>query len=197
MEFKDLQDQWQKARQETSEQIPSSDKMESHIRQSNRLQLNQHLANGLILGLTWIGLLLFYILQAPLESFLGGLGIGLLLGSLGARILLEMYSYHYYKRIQPTQATSTKESNMMDYYRFRKKLHDFWSPIILLIYFVGIGVQVPEFSIYFPLQQILIWLGLFLVSGSLIFWLARRGIKKEMDALRSLIKLTNSEESTS
>ena len=171
--------------------------MESHIRQSNRLQLNQHLANGLILGLTWIGLLLFYILQAPLESFLGGLGIGLLLGSLGARILLEMYSYRYYKRIQPTQATSTKESNMMDYYQFRKKLHDLWSPIILMIYFVGIGVQIPEFSNYFPLQQILIWLGLFLVSGSLIFWLARRGIQKEMDALRSLIKLTNSEKPTS
>jgi len=197
MEFKDLQDQWQKAREDSSEHIPSSEMMESHIRQNNRLQLNQHLANGLILGLTWICLLLFYMLQAPLESFLGRLGIGLLLGSLGVRILLEIYSYRYYTRIQPTQTTLIKESNMMDYYLFRKKLHDLWSPIILLIYFVGIGLQVPEFANYFPFKQIMIWSGLFLVSGSLIFLLARRGIQKEMDALRSLIKLTNSEEPTS
>ena len=191
MEFEELKKQWNTAKESQSQMAQDPAQMEASIRHNNRFQLNQHIANGLILSVTWMTLLFFYLLIAPMQSGLGRTGALLLLLSLGIRITLEIGSFRYYKRIQPTLATLEKEGKMMKYYLFRKRLHDFWSPVIVLVYLLGIGLQVPEFLQYFSVAQISLWLGLFLASGAFIFWGARRGIRKEMEALRAVIHLKN------
>lgn len=189
MDFNELQNEWNQAKTDPSSPSLSATQMEEKIRSNRSFQLNQHLGNGAILLLVWIGIALFYLVQAPLETGLGRLGICLLLGSLGARIVLEAFSYRYYRRIQPTLTTLAKEEEMLHYYRFRKSLHDKWTGIIIGLYLLGVGLQVPEFSNYIALNQILLYLGLFALSGGVIFWLARKSTLREMQALRELIKL--------
>ena len=189
MDFNKLQNEWNQAKASPSSTPVSGRQMEEKIRANRAFQLNQHLGNGAILLVVWIGIALFYLLQAPLETGFGRLGIVLLLGSLGARIVLEAFSYRYYRRIQPTLTTLAKEEEMLRYYRFRKRLHDKWTGVIIAFYLLGIGLQVPEFSNYIALNQILLYLGLFALSGVVIFWLARKSTLREMEALRELIKL--------
>ena len=189
MELEDLKKQWDQAKESVSANNAGAAEMEAEIRRHNRFQLNQHVFNGLILLLTWGVLLYFYTVVASMQTVLGQAGAFILLSSLGLRIALEIGSFIYFRKIQPTLSTLDKEYHMMRYYRFRKKLHDVWSPIIVLVYLIGVGLQVPEFLQYFSVGRISLWLGLFLVSGILIFWGARKGIKKEMNSLRAVIRL--------
>lgn len=189
MDFNELQNEWNQANANPSSTPLSGKEMEDKIRTNRTFQLNQHLGNGAILLLTWIGIALFYALQAPLETGLDRLGIVLLLGSLGVRIVLEALSYRHYSRIQPTLTTLAKEEEMLHYYQFRKRLHDKWTGGIIGLYLLGIGLQIPEFLNYIALNQILLYLGLFALSGVVIFWLARKSTLREMNALRELIKL--------
>ena len=189
MELEELQEQWEQAKKSASSKNSGAAEMEAQIRRHNRFQLNQHLLNTLILLVTWGVLLYFYNVVASMQTVLGQVGSFLLIFSLGVRIALEIGSFGYFRKIQPTLSTLDKEHKMMSYYRFRKKLHDVWSPVIVMIYLIGVGLQVPEFLEYFSAKRISLWLGLFLASGLLIFWGARKGIKKEMDALRAVIRL--------
>jgi hypothetical protein len=189
MDFNELQKEWEQAKASQSSTALSGEQMEEKIKANSKLQLNQHLGNGAILLITWLGIAAFYLYKAPLETSLGRLGISLLLGSLGIRIVLEAFSFRYYSRIQPTLSTRAKEEEMLRYYHFRKSLHDKWTAVIILLYLLGVGLQIPEFSNYIAFDQILLYLGLFALCGGGIFWLARRSTVREMNALRELIKL--------
>ena len=134
----------------------------------------------LIAFLFWVG---YY------EDWKLNLGLGLMIGSLGVRVFLEIKSTFDLRTIQPHLATSQFLQKLKSYRQGRLQLQKWLTPIIYLIYGVGLilflmaikpAFSVPVF-IYFVVSGLGFWIG--------FIWVIRSSYRKErevLDQLRSI-----------
>jgi hypothetical protein len=121
------------------------------------------------------------------------LGLLLMAGSLLLRVVLEYASYRRFNRIDIQADLSAYTSSVTRFYKGRKKIHFYLTPLVLLLYFGGFVVLLPVFKQTFTTGFYLY----LVVSGTLIccffVWMIARQVKKEMRLLDFLKNLTNSD----
>lgn len=117
-------------------------------------------------------------------------GLSLMLGSLGIRVFLELWSRLQLRQLQPHQATAVFVEKVCRYYENRKRIQFVWTPIIYLTYGIGlsfflIAIQ-PHLSfaffVYCLITGIGFWLG--------FIWVIRKSYQKERETLNQLGMIT-------
>lgn len=135
--FEELQNAWNNNDQEIDEsflnQLPDNIKK---INAKKRITM-------LVLGMTAI-ILLIYLLwigkDAPL-LFIAGLGI--MITSLLIRIVLEQLSIHKLSKIPKDHSFYAHQDLLKSYYTSRLALHQWITPLILIVYWIGFVMLLP------------------------------------------------------
>ena len=143
--------------------------------------------NIAVLSVVFIGISLFFRFVAPMATTLGRIGIGLMLGSLFLRILIECYTWQLGRHLYFHENADAALNMARQYHRLRRIIHGPLTAAVLILYTVGLLFLFPEFSLYLPFNQLTLFLGLYIVAALVLFWRIGREVKKE---LRQLAQLT-------
>ena len=176
--------------QETKSIIrPSTSNVEALIAQAKahrKHTRNFHGGNiAVLLGVVF-GLIVFFRYVAPLQTLLSHVGIGLMIGGLLLRIVIELYSLVRSTRIDLSANARQATDDALAFLRFRKTVHGWVTITIVLLYSLGFYLLTPEFSQYFSLPWMILIDGSYLVGAAILIGLIRRGIRKEVTALEEL-----------
>ncbi len=85
----------------------------------------------------WIGAYRFNILAV---------GLGVMIGVILLRILLEWISVNKLKKIKPDSSMIEFGSRMADFYAWRRRIHFIFIPIIYICYIAGFAALLPSFK---------------------------------------------------
>ncbi|MGB3851886.1 MAG: hypothetical protein WA958_18095 [Tunicatimonas sp.] len=185
----ELHQLWQQAKQTHRAALPDATSLINRAKAHQRHTRNFHFGNMAVLSATVAGLLVFFRYVAPLQTTLSHLGIGLMIGGLLLRILIEGYSVVRSARINLSANAQQATSDALTFLRFRKVVHGWVTIAIVLLYSLGFYLLTPEFSQYFSLPWMILIDGSYLVGAAVLIILIRRGIKREMTALAELVAI--------
>ncbi len=147
---------------------------------------NFHWGNIAVLLGVVVGLIAFFRYVAPLQTTLSHGGIGLMIGGLLLRILIEGYSLIRSSRVDLSADAQQATHEALTFLRFRKTIHGWVTVAIVLLYSLGFYLLTPEFNQYFSLPWMILIDGSYLVGAVILIGLIRRGIRKEVTALEEL-----------
>ena len=104
------------------------------------------------------------------------------------RWLLERYSFRKWQHIKPTLSAEVYMKKITSFYRWRKKLHIVYTPILIVIYTIGFLLLLPYFeeSLSRGFYLYVIWSGA--VSIAVICIIIFRQVRRELRLLRFLRK---------
>ena len=188
-EFKNLQQKWQKQKNELEDNTSSFEQTVSTIENKRKKGLSFHYGNIIILLVTLIGLFLFFYFVAPVQELLSRIGVGFMMIGILLRILIEIFSSIKSKKINKLDTALKTTELTLDFYTFRKKIHGAITHIIFVLYLVGFYMISPEFSNYFSLWQMILMDVSCLVVLAFVYVQMRKGIKNEMKILQEIIAL--------
>ena len=186
-ELKDLKDIWGKARKVHPDQPDVADVVAASERKFQKTQ-GMHIGTIVILSITLFGLMAFFYFIAPMQDILSRAGIGLMLGGLLIRIVIEIISQTRSSRLDFAGAASKVNEQYRQYHSYRMRIHGPITATILVAYTVGFYLLIPEFSRYF--DTITIWLlGLSYIPAAMIFgFFIRKGIRDEKVYLEEILR---------
>lgn len=188
-DFKNLQQKWQKQKNELEENTSSFEQIVSTIESKKKKGLSFHYGNIIILVVTLIGLFLFFYSVAPVQELLSRIGVGFMMIGILLRIVIEVFSSIKSKKINKLDTALKTTELTIDFYKFRKKIHGAITYIIFVLYLVGFYMISPEFSNYFSLWQMILMDVSCFVIIAFIYIQMQKGIKKEMNILLEIIAL--------
>ena len=188
-EFKNLQQKWQKQKNELGDSSSSFEQIVSTIELKRKKGLSFHYGNIIILLVTLIGLFLFFYFVAPVQELLSRIGVGFMMIGILLRIVIEVFSSIKSKKINKLDTALRTTELTLDFYTFRKKIHGAITHIIFVLYLVGFYMISPEFSNYFSFWQMILMDVSCFVILAIIYIQMRKGIKKEMNMLLEIIAL--------
>ncbi len=143
----------------------------------------------IILSITLIGIVLFFIYVAPVQEIMSKIGAWLMIVGLLFRIIIEIMSISKAKRIKKIDNTLDNLENLEKFHRFRKIIHNIISPIILTAYTIGFFIITPEFSKYIEFWYLTLYCISYFVAGIIIFSVIRKSVKKEMKKIDEILSL--------
>ena len=103
-----------------------------------KLKKDQYWTIG-ILSTTLLVLAFFFYEIGQFGDWKLIMGLSLMLGSLGIRVFLELWSRFQLRQLQPHQATAVFVEKVRRYYENRKRIQFVWTPIIYLTYGIGLS----------------------------------------------------------
>ena len=183
----DIVNQWKKAKQ----QVPGDSAVDQLIRSAQSKQkasLAFHYGNMIVLAGVAVMLILFFIFLFPFREFISRTGVALMVGGLVIRIIIEYYSATKSRTIDVSENALTNTDRTLEFYNFRKRIHGPVTITIVAVYCIGLGLLTPEFYKYIG-PIIFLFDGMFCVSGVIIIWQVRKGIKKEMTDLKDILEI--------
>ena len=151
--------------------------------------LDFHYGNIVVLSITFIVIGLFFFYVTPFRDTLSRIGVGLMLGGLLLRIIIEVFSIMKSKKVQLTNDSSSATDDAISFYAFRKKIHGPVTITIVGLYMLGFFFLSPEFSRYIAMKWMIIMDGSFVIGAFILIWVIRKGIKDEMRNLEELIEV--------
>lgn len=181
----DLKNQWKDAKQETPER-PSTTEVIYLAKKKMKSVVKMQIGNIAILTVTLIGISAFFVYVAPLEDTLSHVGIGLMLGGLLLRILIECYSIYRSYALDMSDAAAAANEETLRYYVYRKIIHGPVTIGILVAYTIGFYVLTPEFARYFTTTQVVLMDISYLAAAAIFGYSIRKAIKTEMRVLDEL-----------
>lgn len=140
-DFQDLKSKWD---QQPEVEIPSNG-IEVILKKINTLKYKQRISNVVLLTTVLILTGFFFYINAY-SNTLVTFALLLMIGSLLIRVFLEYLSIKKLKQLDVTKSASTFNSNMVEYYQRRIKIHYIISPIIMLLYITGFIILLPFFK---------------------------------------------------
>ena len=183
----DIVNQWKKAKQ----QVPGDNAVDQLIQSAKskqKVSLAFHYGNMIVLAGVAVMLVLFFIFLFPFREFISRIGVALMVGGLVARIIIEYYSATKSRTIDVSENALSNTDRTLEFYNFRKHIHGPITITIVAIYCIGLGLLTPEFYKYIG-PIIFLFDGMFCVSGAIIIWQVRKGIKKEMTDLNAILEI--------
>lgn len=187
--FEQLKNTWKEARKEQPS-IDSSAMLRT-ILKNHASSKRAHLMNVLILFITVLGLTAFFYFVAPMQETLSRVGIGLMVGGLIVRIIIELVSHQKARQIDYSTNSSLSAKQAQEFFAYRKKIHGPVTFIIVALYTIGFYSLTPEFSNYFSPLWMWIIDGSYLLIGVLLFLGIRKGIVREIRDLKRIGDLQN------
>ncbi|WP_258100809.1 hypothetical protein [Marinoscillum pacificum] len=188
--FDQLKNSWKAAKQEHP--TPSKPDMLQTVKANYSKSKTAHIWNAIILGLVFIGLAAFFYFVAPMQEILSRIGIGLMIGGLIVRIIIELVSHQKANNIDYAAASNESAEQARNFYAYRKKIHGPVTITIIALYTIGFYALTPEFSKYFSTFWMWMMDGSYLVIGVVLFVIIRRGVVQEMRDLKQITELQNS-----
>lgn len=188
-EFNDLKNAWKEARKETGKAPLAIGALVDKAKARKKSTLYFQYGNIIILTVVLIGITLCFIYLFPFQELLSRSGVFLMISGLVIRIAVEIFSTIKSKNIQFTDHALKATSNTLDYYQFRKTVNGPITISLVVIYVVGFYMLTPEFIKHIDWRLMLLFDIMFSISGVILIWQIRKGIKKEMDDLKEIVHL--------
>ena len=188
-DFKALQNSWKSSRNNIKTPTNNFDILYKKIEQKQKENFSFYYGTIIILTITLIAISLFFYYMAPVKETLSRIGAGLMITGLAFRILIEIVSVIKAKRINKLDKTLQTVDNSLNFHQFRKTIHQVYSPIIIGFYSIGFYIICPEFMLY--MSVLMIWfIGIsYLIMGTVLFIIIRKGVVDEMQKLRDIMEL--------
>ncbi|MCS5491389.1 hypothetical protein [Algoriphagus limi] len=169
--------------QKSADEILSSAKL-----YLKKLKRDQYFVIG-ILTLTLTALIFFFYRIGQFGDWKLISGLGMMIGSLVLRVLLEFWSKIGLKRLHTFLSTQDFLDSVKRYYQSRKQIQKVFTPIIYLIYGIGIVLFLiaiqpflsPIFFAYCVITGLGFWFG--------FIWVIRKSYRKERDLIEQLSKI--------
>ncbi len=188
-DFKALQDSWKSSRNNIKTTTNNFDILYKKIEQKQKENFSFYYRTIIILLITLIAISMFFYYMAPVRETLSRIGAGLMITGLAFRIIIEIISVIKAKQINKLDKTLQTVENSINFHRFRKTIHQVYSPIIIGFYSIGFYMIFPEFILYMSIWMI--WfIGIsYLIMGTVLFIVIRKGVVDEMQKLRDIMEL--------
>ncbi len=190
-DFNELQRQWQKDKEDIESNPEIIDNMLSSVKKKKDATIRFQFGNIIVLLITMIGISVFFYYVAPVKEFISRIGVGLMIGGLLIRIIIELISVVKSKKIDVGDEVLEATQNALNFYTFRKKIHGPVTIIIIALYTIGFYMITPEFSLYFDTWQMILIDVSYLVAALIFIPIVRKSIKKEVKTLLEIIELKN------
>lgn len=188
----ELKNLWNKEKSSAPQQSLNISQVIELAEKKKKSTTNHQIGNVLILMATAILISLFFIYVAYFNRLISHIGSGLMLGSLGVRIVIELYSIYLSKKIDLSENTFKTNGELIKFFNFRRKIHSPVTITILILYTIGFYLLTPEFSSYFSFSMMIL-IDLSYVLAAFIFcWSIRKAVRKEMHYLNEILRLQSS-----
>ena len=181
-DFQQLESRWNKQK---NIEIPKNGALKV-IDQTENIRNKQKITK-IVLALTVIILVGFFIYISAINNLEVTLALGLMIASVIIRIILEILSLNQLKRLQFQNNLRTFKAEIKHYYKRRIVTHYILTPIIILAYCIGFVLLLPYFEknlssgfyIYIKISSVIIFITL-----SSFF---AHHIKREINGLKNII----------
>ena len=184
-----LTDSWNAAKKSILPPQQSAQQLLHAARKGNRSILRFHSWNIAILMVTLAGIIAFFVKVAPVRETISRTGAGLMIGGLIIRIIVEVTSLLQYKKIHFGDTALDATDKAIRFYNFRKRIHGPVTLTILLAYFIGAFLLLPEFSIHISTPVLTLMYSGFVLSAFIFGWQIKKSMKKELDNISLLGKI--------
>lgn len=187
--FAQLQNSWNEAKKAN----PSAPNAENVLKIASKKHADSkkaHLMNVLTLVMVVLGLSAFFYLLAPMQDTLSRVGIGLMIGGLIIRIIIELISHRKAQSIDYSTSSKNSTHQALAFYNYRKKIHGPVTLTIIGLYTIGFYALTPEFSRYFSTFWMWMMDGSYVIIMVILFIIIRKGVVREM---RDLAKIKDLE----
>ena len=188
-QFSELENAWQQSKKNLQHSSIGLDEFYKKIRANKKENFAFYYGTIIILSITFIGIASFFYSIAPVEKLLSRTGVSFMLIGLFIRIIIEIISISKSKKVHVLDSSLDTVNNTIAFHKFRKKIHEIISPIIIVFYTVGFYMITPEFRLYLPFWSVVFWDVSYLVMAVVLFIQIRKGVKKEMKILQGMINL--------
>ncbi len=182
--FEELQSSWNKSRQEINTDQQKIDSLISSARSKQKSNLYFYYGNIAILAITVLVLIVVWQQWMPFRELLSKIGIGIMIGSLVLRIIVEIFSTFKSRNINLLDTAVNSNEERISYYQFRKAVHGPVTITLITTYLIGLLMIMPELNLYISTTWLVIFVDAFVVSGLFIIYKVRQSIKQEMENLR-------------
>ncbi|HZY82899.1 MAG TPA: hypothetical protein VFE50_25440 [Cyclobacteriaceae bacterium] len=190
-EFDDLKSIWRSAKKNPGHLTVSTADLIRHAESKKRSSIVTHYANMGVLTAVAIMLALAFYFWFPFREVLSRIGIGLMIGGLLIRIVIEAYSVRKSKIVKVSDTTAEATENTIAFLEFRKKVNGPVTYGIVGLYIVGFYVLSPEWSRYISTSALVLTDVGFLFGAIGMTWLIRGGIRQEMEDLQIVADIKN------
>lgn len=188
--FDQLKNSWKEAKKE--HQTPAKTDILKAVKDNYSKSKTAHIWNAAILGFVVIGLAAFFYYVAPMQETLSRVGIGLMIGGLIVRIIIELISHQKATHIDYAAASNESAAQAKNFYAFRKKIHGPVTITIIALYTIGFYALTPEFSRHFSTFWMWMMDGSYVIIAVILFWGIRKGVVQEMKNLQQINDLQQS-----
>lgn len=189
--FDQLKNSWKEAKEGQSSVGNSSDMLKV-ARENHNKSKKAQIGNVIVLSLVVIGLCAFFYFLAPLQETLSRIGIGLMIGGLLVRIIIELVSYQKASKIDYSSSSTDTMQQAQTFYNYRKRIHGPVTITIIALYTIGFYALTPEFSKYFDTFWMWMIDGSYVIIAIILFLGIRKGVVQEMKDLKQINELQQS-----
>jgi hypothetical protein len=188
-EFDNLKNKWKAARKDVAA-IPSAiGELVNKAEAKKKKALYHQFGNIIVLTLVLIIISFCFYYFFPFRELLSRVGMFLMIAGLAVRISVEIFSTIKSRNIQFGDHALKTTVNTLAYYKFRKTVNGPVTISLVATYVIGFYILTPEFIKYVDWRWMLLFDTLFSISGVILIWQIRKGIRKEMDDLRDIVQL--------
>jgi hypothetical protein len=187
--FSELESVWQSGKENIQSSPESLQTIYAQIQQNKRSNFLFYYGTIIILSITFIAVASFFYFVAPVQETLSRIGVGLMLGGLFIRIILEVVTGIRSKKVHVQRNSLEAVNHAIAFYKFRKKVQFLVAPTIVVLYTIGFYIITPEFLEYLSTESVIFFDVLYLFLAIFLFVQIRRGVIKEIRTLNETIQL--------
>ena len=151
-----------------------------------KFSATQHLLTISVLVTTLL-LLFFFLMKSGYSSLLFHIGIGLMMIALVLRIAFEFYSYHLLKRNNAVAETLIYLHQIASYFRKRKRIHQPYTIITVVLYASGVILLMPDFYRILSTSFFIYILISFVVALVILVFFIRKKVQRELAGFKEII----------
>ena len=188
-DFNHLKNLWAESK---NAQIPPSSDLEVIIttaQQKMKSTVRSQWSTIIILAVALVIISAFFRYEAQFKQTISHIGIGLMLGGLVLRILLELISIFLSGKINLTETALKSNDASMSYFRFRKIMNGPVTISIVILYSIGFYMLTPEFSLYFTIPMMVLIDVSYILAAAIFTWSIRIAVKREMTLLYEIVRI--------
>lgn len=188
-DFNHLKNLWKESKKD--QVLPFSDIQEIIKTAQKKMRSTIRLQWGtiIILAITFAVISAYFIYVAQFKQTISHVGIGLMLGGLMVKIVLELISILLSGKIKLTETALKLNHTTLSYFRFRKIMNGPVTITIVLLYSIGFYMLTPEFSLYFSTPMMILIDASYILGAAIFTWSIKITVKKEMTILNEIVRI--------
>jgi hypothetical protein len=185
----DIKKMWSDTREANSDQTIDTGQIIAMAEKKKRDRVKSYLGTIIVLLVTTAILLTYFIYVANFHQLTSKIGIGLMLGILALRIVIELVSIYFSTKISLSEIAIKTNNALLKFYYFRKNIHNPISVIFIVLYTIGFYLLTPEFCRFFSIPIMILMDGSYIIGAAVFTWSIRKAIRKEMHELSEIIRI--------